>query len=46
MLVDKYSEFLEFDLEQDYVHYDESLVSAMSSNKENEVLMFEIDSNL
>ena len=46
MLVDKYSEFLEFDLEQDYVHYDELLVSAMSTNKENEVLMFEIDSNL
>lgn len=46
LLLEKYFGSLEFDLEQDYVHFDISLIDAMREGQENEILIFEAESNL
>lgn len=46
LLTTSYAQSLEFDLEQDSVRYDERLVDQMRGNEENEILIFEAESNL
>lgn len=46
LLTDSYRQSLEFDLEQDMVAYNQQLVDLMKENEENDILIFEAESNL
>lgn len=46
LLTESYSENLEFNMEQDTVTYDRALVDQMRQNEENDILIFEAESNL
>jgi hypothetical protein len=46
LLINSYNQNLEFDLEQDIVKYDEGLVTQMRQNEENDILIFEAETNL
>ena len=46
LLTKSYSQKLEFNLEQDIVKYDNGLLNLMRQSKENDILIFEAESNL